>query len=296
MTTLFVPRVETHLLASKHVDQIFQVQVMQPLTRKGAGETFPALYLTDANAAFDVAKGISHGLHIAGQVRRYILIGIGYPGDNPFAGSLLRGRDMTSARRAAPPGYPESLPIEGVPGIEPGGKRWSGAPDFIAFIRDELIPFIDGRYPTVAGERSYFGHSMGGGFGLHALFSQAGLFNRYIISSPGLAIDEDDHGIQEARQFIASGASLDAQVVMSVGGEEEFESEPARFVSSFYRLAALLRSAQLAGLSFSSRVYPGESHVSVWPIAFTHGVQAIYGPAAEGSPLSAAMATSAHDS
>jgi predicted alpha/beta superfamily hydrolase len=276
-----VPPVATHLVASRFVDQTYQIQVMQPLLEIGADERFPVIYITDGNLAFDFAKGISHCLQSTGQVRRFILVGIGYPGDNPFAGDILRCRDLTPDYSPEIPGIPRSSPIDGVPGIDDGKKGWHGATAFLAFIRDELVPLIDNSYPTTPNERAYFGHSLGGGFGLHALFTEQGLFNRYGISSPGLSYDGDDYGLREAQRYVASGRPLSGKLFMAVADQEEFEPgfEKLRLVSNFYRLASLLREATNLGLSFTSQVIGGETHVSVWPIAFSHGIQALYGPA-----------------
>ena len=281
----YVPPVRRHLIECVPIGQTFQIQVMQPLMKRKESERFPVLYLTDGNLSFDFAKGISHCLQSSGWVRRFILVGIGYPGDNPFAGNVLRCRDLTSSERPEIPGLPRSSPIEQVPGVEASGKIWGGADDFLAFIRDQLIERIDAEYPTISGDRTYFGHSLGGSFGLYALFSQASVFDKYIISSPGISCDGDEHGIREAQQFIASGRPLKARLIMSVGDQEEFERDfaKARCVSSFYRLAALLREAAIPDLDFSCRVFQDETHVSVWPIAFSHGVQAAYG-AAERPP------------
>lgn len=273
-----VPRMETHLIDSKHVEQTFEIRVCQPLMRKEGGERFPVLYFTDGNAGMDFAKGIAHVLQTSGEVRRFILVGICYPGDNPCAGNILRMRDFTPEGRPDAH-YPKSSPVEGVAGFAEGQKYWHGAADFLAFIRDELIPLIDSRYPTVVGDRCYSGHSMAGGLGMYALVAHRRLFSRYIISSPAVSWDGDEHGIAPVRNFIASGESLEARVHMMVGGEEEFEPLVTRmqFVSSFHRLVALLRAAEIPGLELTQQVFAHETHASVWPVAFSHGVQAVYG-------------------
>jgi predicted alpha/beta superfamily hydrolase len=131
---------------------------------------------------------------------------------------------------------------------------------------------------------------MGGGLGLHALFSRSDLFRRYLLVSPSISFEGEDYGIDEATDFIASRETLDARVFMAVGELEELDPEPsvakARFVSSVSRLAAVLRRAQLPGLDLHVRIFPGETHASVWPVAFTHGVQFLYGPA-DRAPLNA---------
>src|SRR5687767_7794990 len=92
---------ETHLIRSTHVAQTFKVQVMRPTRKKGESAKFPVVYATDGNLTFDVLKGISYGLQLSEEVApRFLLVGIGYPSDSPWAGAILRGRDLTS------PGFP----------------------------------------------------------------------------------------------------------------------------------------------------------------------------------------------
>ena len=42
-------------------------------------------------------------------------------------------------------------------------------------------------------------------------------------------------------------------------------------------MAALMKSARIAGLEFMTEEFPGETHMTVWPQAFIHGVQAVFG-------------------
>lgn len=282
----YVPSVETHLLESHHLGQAFQVEVMLPLMKTGAPERFPVLYLTDGNLAFGAARSISHSLQLTGQVRRFILVGIGYPGDNPFAGTILRGRDLSWAEIEGLPEAPRASLIEGVPGLDPGQPSRSGAPAFLEFMRDEVIAHVDRTYPTIQGERAYFGHSAGGGLGLYALFTHPGLFNRYILSSPAISYDDQDFGLKLARQYVASGRPLPARVVLTVGEEEEGEAGLGRWhlVSSCTRLSEALAAERIPGLELTSEIIRGETHMSVWPVAFSRGVRALYGPA-ESPPM-----------
>lgn len=283
-----LPDTQTHLLHSDAIGQQFKISVMQPLQAYGSADRYPVLYLTEANGMFDAARAIALGLQVSGQVRRFILVGIGYPGDNPFASAVLRGRDLS------PPGYPE-IPnisttsiIEGVSGIEPGQPRLHGGPAFLSFIRDEIVPFIERRFPTVPEDRAYFGHSLGGTLGLHALLNYPGLFQRFILSSSGLGWDDDAHGLRAVQDFLKKGQGLDATVFMSVADQEEFEPylDQSRLVSNYYRLAAVLRSARLPGLRLTCATISGETHVSVGAVAFSRGIRSIYGsePSILGTP------------
>ncbi len=282
----YYPPVETHLIPSKFVKQTYKVQVMRPAQKRGETTRFPVVYVTDGNLVFDMFKGISYLIQSPAGVR-FILVGIGYPSDSPQAGALLRARDLTF------PGYPKLVlkrpPIEGALAAEPGTKDFMGAPEFQQFIAQELIPLIDREYPTVPGDRTYFGHSGGGGFGLYTLFNKTDLFKRYIISSPGLIYngvapggakyDNYEFALEEARKFMAGGRSLDGvKIYMSAGSAEEFEPGLAQWqlTSSVYRMERLLRASSIPGLDLTTEIFPGETHATVWPLAFMHGVQAVF--------------------
>lgn len=281
MSALFrLPPVDTHSVASRHVDQTFRIQVARPILRPAETRRFPVLYVTEANLTFDVARILALSLQAASQLRRFIIVGIGYPEDTPFASGILRGRDLTPPNYPDIPGLPRTSIFEGVAGVQAHQKRIHGGPDFLAFIRDELIPLIDARYPTLAGDRGFFGHSLGGRLGLHALFANPDIFNRYIVSSPGLSWEDHEHGLEEARDFVRRGPPVNAHLFMSVSENEEFEQHlgKSRMVSSFYRLAAFLRAAPIPGFDLRTRVFKDETHASVWPVAFHHGARELYGP------------------
>jgi uncharacterized protein len=287
--TEYCPPVETHMITSRYVDQTYRIQVMQPVRKKGGTTRLPVVYVTDGNLMFDAFRSIALSMQRASpDAPQFMLVGIGYPSDLPIAGSLLRARDLTF------PGYPHIRirppSIEGVLVAKEGTKDFYGADDFLQFLSNELFPTIDANYPTIAGERTYFGHSAGGGFGLYTLFTRSELFNNYIVSSPGLIYhgessagmryDEYDFVLQYARSFIESGAALPGiRLFMSVGTEEEYEPQLLQWrpTSSFYRMAALLRAASIPGLAFIAETFAGERHETIWPRAFICGVHALLG-------------------
>lgn len=288
----YFPITETHLVASKYVSQMFKIQVLRPLQESRSNRRFPVVYATDGNAVFDMLKGLCGLLQAFNpQWPRFVLVTIGYPGDSPVAGELLRGRDMTFP---GCPDYFSGFPLlrqwEGVLVPESGSPHFGGAEAYQRFIAEELIPLIDSRYETLPEDRTYFGHSLGGGFGLFTLFTQTSLFRRYVLSSPtlryhgetpsGVRYRNHDFLLDRAREFLAGHPLLHGvKLYLSVGTQEEFEPLIAnwQFTSSFYRLLALFENAgRTAGLMPVTEVFPGERHATVWPIAFMHGIQAVF--------------------
>jgi predicted alpha/beta superfamily hydrolase len=286
----FVP-IQTHMIRSRYVaEQVFKIQVMLPPHSDMDARRFPVVYMTDGNAAFDMLKGISWMLQQSDQESLgFMLIAISYPSESPIAGALLRGRDLTF------PGTPNvfsglEFPWDGVLRSKGMGQEFGGAANFQRFIAEELVDFIDERYKTEVGHRTYFGHSAGGSFGLFTLLTRPELFRNYIISSPALTYhgttpdgtihDNDDFLLQRVRDFTVARESLGAvQLYISVGGQEQYEPLIGNWqmVSSFYRLVALLKQAEIPGLRLASEVFAGESHVTAWPIAFMHGIQSVFG-------------------
>ena len=297
---LYTPPIETHLLRSELIRQTFKIQVMQPARRGGENRRYPVVYVTDANWVFDMFKSISYLMQMRSEdAPPYILVGIGYPSDSPFAGMLLRAReytyppypkfDINAGYRSSEKWRALSL-YDGALLPEEGAKSFFGALDFHTFLGEQLIPFIDRTYPTTQENRTYFGHSGGGFFGLFSIFACSPLFRNYIVSSPGLLYhgvgpgevryENYDCGAQLVRDFHRSGKTLDGvKLYVSIGAEEEFERaiDPWKIVSGFYQFERVIRDASIPGLHFMSEVFAGESHKSVWPIAFIHGMQAVFG-------------------
>ncbi len=265
-----LPAIETHLIKSQFMDQTYEIHVMLPLSKTDGSEAFPVLYMTDANGGIPFAHP-TRIMQVNEDLPRFIVVGIGYPVKNLFGAMNLRRRDLTPTDAS----YPEfSLPIAGVEQVHTA-KKTGGAPEFLRFIREQLMPFINARYNTVPGDNGYFGHSFGGLFGLYVLFHAPDTFNRYVIGSPALWWDQETI-FTDARTFVQSREAVNARVYMAVGGREERHRPDKHWVSNVYRLDALLSSKPLAGFSLQTEVFPRESHISVLGLIHSRGLRAVY--------------------
>lgn len=274
---LLVPPVETHILASEYNDQSYVVRVMQPLREDGRGdERLPVLYVSEGDCLFDAVKGIGYSLQ-GFVLQPFIIVGIGYSETNPFASAIVRGRDLTWPQRPEIMGVPTESRIAGVPGVAPGQPNWGGAANFLSFLERQLHPFISGRYP-VSDDIGYFGHSMGAGFGVFALFHRPDFISRYILSSPGIVWDDCAYGLDVARQKIAAGFDAKARIYLSVAELEEHDPllERSNIVGAARDLARILKSPSAPNLDLILDEVQGESHNSVWPIAFVRGARALF--------------------
>jgi uncharacterized protein len=279
------PPVDTLLLTSAYARQTFKIEVVRPPPASDGAAPLAVLYATDGNLTFDVLKGLVRALQLSrAPEANFILVSIGYPGATPSAGVALRARDFTFADF---PRYlhPSALWADTLT-VEPGSKDFGGGEDFRRFLQEELVPRIDSAYGTQRSRRMYFGHSSGGTFGLYCLFSAPELFRDHLIVSPALcfhgkdaqgkAHEHNDFALRKIEELISRGVAFDGnRLYLAVGAEEEFDPAAARwrFTSGFFRLAALLQEAVLPGLSLTTEIFPGEGHMSAWPVAFMHGIR-----------------------
>ena len=270
-----VTRPETHVIKSRFVDQEYEIHVAMPPRLEDNSERFPVLYMTDANDGLRL-HGTTHIMQFTGDIPRFIMVGIGYPVKHHLGGLVLRTRDLTPVETTSPATDAVTmLPIRDVP--VPKDRLSGAAPEFLEFIREQLIPFIDDNYPTVPEDRAYFGDSLGGLFGLFVLLSKPDTFYRYIIGSPSTWWAEEAV-IEQTEEYIAGHKDLNARVFMAAGGLEEVGAELAeyRMVTNMYRIERMLRAAKFPSLSITAHVFPDETHTSVVTSNYVRGVRTVY--------------------
>jgi predicted alpha/beta superfamily hydrolase len=172
-----LPGTEVRLLHSATVNQEYKLFVALPQGYEATEDRYPVLYFSDANWFFSAVSMLG----MLG-IPPMIMVGIGYPTDDFVDIFRLRARDFTPTQSPTDEATVQQLfqkPIES----GGGGK-------YLAFIRDELFTFIDAEYLTDPAERTFFGYSYGGTFGLYTLFEQPDTFQRYIIGAPTLVYDQ----------------------------------------------------------------------------------------------------------
>ena len=266
------PAIKTHSFSSKITGQTYEIHVMIPVSKKDGSEKFPVLYMTDSNGGIPISQ-ITRTMQTAGELSRFIVVGIGYPVDTVFNALYLRQRDLTPSE-AKQRRYP--LPVENIVEIT-GGRKTGGAAEFLGFIRDELKPFINANYRTQPEESGYFGHSLGGLFGLYVLFNKPDTFNRYVIGSPAIWWDNEII-FSQARKYLENHDQLNASIYMSVGALEERAMPEKRWVSNVYKMDALLHGKILSGFKLKTEVFPDEGHTGVFGLSHSRGLREVYGP------------------
>lgn len=248
---------------------------------------WPALYLLDANAVIGIAVDalrVQSAYPLGTGISDAAIVGIGYPVAEAYD-SVRRSWDM-----GPPPGRTYPPHREGGPDVKTGGADF-----FLAFIEDELKPEIARRVSLNGGRQTIFGHSFGGLFVLHALFSRPGAFANWIAISPAIWW-EDAVLLRNAERF-ERGPERDfaTRVLLAAG---EYEQQPAPFQLDQADLAerrkrydesrivdnARAMQERLAahpGIEASFALFEGETHMSVLPVAINRAIRFALGPDAQ---------------
>lgn len=126
-------------------------------------------YLVDGNVSFLTATESAWRRQLSSQYTGGgLIVAIGYPLTGKLYDFTRRNYDLTP-----PPVFP-------IPGH-------GGADEFLEFIDETVRPTVKARYPEVTFSReALYGHSYGGIFALHALFTRPTMFSSYFVSSPSI--------------------------------------------------------------------------------------------------------------
>jgi uncharacterized protein len=269
---------EVHYLSSRHVGDEFKIFIGH--CGDPGDKPRPVLYVGDGNGIFAGAVEVVRFMQLSAHLPPLLVVGIGYRMGALAETVAVRTRDFTPTvdRRFS--------------GLFPAQAMMGGASRFLAFIRDELQPWVQGRFHAT-GDAAFFGHSMGGLFATYALLSDASPFQRYGIASPSLWWDNDVMFDVEQR-YANAHDDLPAKVFVSIGEYEDHEGRQreasrlpeterananARYidmVADTRRMVAALRDRNYPGLQLGDVVLPGEFHITSPHLSLSRALRHLY--------------------
>lgn len=250
-----VPRSIVRTIASQNLGRSYDLYIkLPPQYEENPDRYYPVVYLNDGTYCFQTAAGVTHMPMNAGGLEHAILVGISYAKGE--SGVASRSRDLT-------PTIPKNLNEGHGAQYEHGGAR-----EYLAFLRDEIIPFIETEYRADAARRVLAGQSYGGLFGAFVLVTDPEIFSDYILTSASLWHNERVMFDLE-KAFADDHSKMPVRVYFAVG---ELESNPGRdrnMVADQMRFVSDLKSRNYDGLEVRSEIIPGATHKSTFPIGLT---------------------------
>jgi len=244
-TKLSFYNTSTEYINSEIVADSFFILVSVPDDYYSNGQSYPVLYVLDGDVAFGMAASIARYLQIGENIPELIIVGIGY-------GALTKSVAEKRRRDYRP-------------------AQTGGAENFLKFINEELIPFIDTNYRTIPGDRTINGYSIGGLFGLYTLFTKPESFNNYIIGSPNMSWENFSIFNYEENSPEKIG-NKKCNVFISVGSEESEEN----YFNPIDSLVTKIQGRQYPGLILDAKVFDGSTHLMGPPESLAHGLFSVF--------------------
>jgi predicted alpha/beta superfamily hydrolase len=259
-TPVVVPRAKQYDITSRINGETYRIMVSTPVEADPA-VAYPVLYLLDGNVHFKTATDalMRQSFRIPPPtVAPAIVVGIGYPTDDPREWSRRRALDLTLSHSPIP--------------LQPEAKT-GGGDTFLRMIEEELKPFVMARYRIDRTNQIIYGQSLGGLMALRVLFRNPNAFSSYILSSP--SIHHNNREVladEEAFSKRARAGELRLRVLVTSAADEQYRGEDPkllaaanayRMVDNASELADRLAALNPSKITVVRTIFAGETHMSV---------------------------------
>lgn len=221
---------------------------------------YPVIYLLDGDWHFVSVAGMIQQLsYINGNTICPEMIIVGIPIKDRF-------RDMTPS-------------CDSTVSITSGGFI-----NFISFIEEELIPYINSTYPT-APYKILIGHSLGGLTVINTLIKFPNMFNSYVAIDPSMWWN-NQISLKEARNILSANKFENKRLFLAIANNMTKGMDTASVrkdntrnnlaIRSNLELSDILKNNTTNKLNFQSKYYNLESHGSIPLIATYDALHFIY--------------------
>jgi predicted alpha/beta superfamily hydrolase len=236
--------------------------------QQGGAKRYPVVYLFDADAQFATATSMIQYLSTNYNTLcpEMIVVGILHAD---------RRKDLTPTHVTADP-----------PFLAAGaGKTTGGGEAFIAFLEQELLPYIDQRYPTQP-RKLLIGHSLGGLAVMQIFVHHTPLFDSYVCLDPSMwwdhqALLKETKRALETRRF--SGTAFYLGIAHTAGKGLALHkvltdtTKETLHMRSILTLQRYLEHNPHNGLRYRGKYYPDDTHMSVPLIAEYDALRFLFG-------------------
>ena len=247
-----MPRTEVVLIKDNTAGKQYELYIKLPENyAANADKRYPVIYTTDAVWHMDLLSGTAEYL-----MPNAILVGISWQKDaGDERAHQSRFRDYTTY---------ESSDAE-----RQAQNRYGQARGHLAFIRNDVITYVDEHYRTVPEQRGYLGYSLGGAFGAYILFAAPDTFSHYILGSPALGQRSYDVIDELEAKLASEQQEMTASVFVSIG-----ELEQAEDISFAQKLMTVLKRRKQTGLVYTDlQVIKKSTHGTAVPETFIRGIK-----------------------
>jgi len=249
-----IPGSELRVLPINAAGRHYQLSIGLPASyAKETARRYPVVYVTDGYWDFQKLDAIRGALVFDKVVPEFIIVGLGYAGEDLDYGRL-RAWELSP------------VPL--------GGASTGHAADFLAAIETEIIPFVEREYRADPAHRVLGGASLGGLFTLYAMYSKPDLFSAWMAVTPAVAVN-DGWLLGHEEKFAKAGGQLRGRLFASMG-----ENEGPGFLSAILRYNSRVASRKYPNLAYQFRMVDGERHAGMQMESYTRGLRFVLAPLA----------------
>lgn len=228
--------------------QEYTLHIMLPGGYAASSKKYPVLYLQDSQWDFPLLTSLYGQQYFDGFIPAMIIVGVTWGGAKPNPDSL-RARDYTPTKEARAP-------------------QSGGAQQYLSALKNEVLPFIEANYKADKNDRVLMGCSLGGLFTLYALFTEPGLFQRYIAATPAIGWDNEVI-YQYEKKYFESKPVANARVFICEGGVE-------RGVPAYEKFVKHLTGRNYKNLQIQSKILENTGHSGTKGEGYARGLQYVF--------------------
>lgn len=225
-------------IESPILNETREITVSLPDNYNRTDNSYPVLYLLDGRTHLRHATSAADFLSVRGVVPNMIVVSVH---------NVDRNRDFS-------PVYDKSVPTSG------GGEQ------FLGFMADELIPYMDENFRT-SGFNILMGHSFGGTFAVYSLLARPSVFEGYIAVSPYLHY-ADSYLVKKADKELKP-FDEEKYFYMTVGDEPSYFDPLSKFSS-------YMKEKTGNSVDFKYLVMKSENHGTIPYLSLFSGLKHIF--------------------
>lgn len=241
---------DLHVIHSRALNQDRQLYIHVPkLDSTEINKALPVLYLLDGENHFHILSAYIEYLRHWQVIPPMIVVGIV---------SVDRVKDLT----------PTNSLINFDGKVSANYKTSGGNEQFLNFIQQELMPYIERNYKT-SSFKIFAGHSFGGITAINCMLTRTDMFDAYIAISPSLWFG-DKYVLRLAEQKLPGLSMRGKKIFYSVGNED------GTFRDDVLKFDKLLEYDSLKEVEHAYKHYPFEDHMTEPIPAYYDALRFIY--------------------
>jgi predicted alpha/beta superfamily hydrolase len=226
---------------------------------------YPVVYVIDGEVFLPTVCNV-HDFYSGGFIPEMVIVGV--------SNDHNRTEDLTPSKITTKYGMPFNASS-------------GGASKFLKFFKEELIPYLEGKYP-VTNYRSLIGHSYGGLFAIYTLLNDPQLFANYISIDPSLDWDNQIL-VKQAEKQISSSDFTGKSLYVSLSGQLHMQdakvtidnvmqdtTDFTEFARSNIGLSNLIKNNNQSNLLFEWQFYPNDIHGTVSQPSIKDGLLSLF--------------------